>query len=65
MGAMERKNLELIRAHLRSLERQGLVVSSLDSDGQVRWRITEKGRREDPNENECPIWTPKTARRCR
>ena len=47
---MERKNLELIRAHLRSLERQGLVVSSLDSDGQVRWRITEKGRREDPNE---------------
>ena len=48
MGAMERKNLELIRAHLRSLERQGLVVSSLDSDGQVRWRITEKGRREDP-----------------
>jgi predicted ArsR family transcriptional regulator len=50
MGAMERKNLELIRAHLRSLERQGLVVSGLDSDGQVRWRITEKGRREDPNE---------------
>ena len=50
MGTMERKNLELTRAHLRSLERQGLVVSSLDSDGQVRWRITEKGRREDPNE---------------
>jgi DNA-binding PadR family transcriptional regulator len=50
MGAMERKNLELIRAHLRSLERKGFVVSSLDPDGQVRWRITEKGRREDPNE---------------
>jgi DNA-binding PadR family transcriptional regulator len=28
---------------LRSLERQGLIVSSLHSDGQVRWRITEKG----------------------
>ena len=55
MGAMERKNLELIRAHLRGLERQGLVVSSLDSDGQVRWRITEKGRREDPNEMDSRI----------
>jgi hypothetical protein len=26
---MERKNLELIRAHLRSLERQGLVAAPL------------------------------------
>ena len=54
MGAMERKNLELIRAHLRSLERQGLVTSSLDPDGQVRWRITEKLGREEPNELDHP-----------
>jgi hypothetical protein len=66
MGAMERKNLALIRAHLRSLERQGVVVSSLDGDGQVRWRITEKGRREDSNEMDSRLdWTPKTVRRCR
>jgi hypothetical protein len=50
MGVMETITLELITAHLRSLERQGFVVSSLDADGQVRWRITEKGGREDPNE---------------
>jgi hypothetical protein len=50
MQARQRKNQEEIRAHLRSLERQGLVVSRLDSDGQVRWVITEKGRREEPNE---------------
>jgi DNA-binding PadR family transcriptional regulator len=35
---------------LRSLERKGFVVSSVDPVGKVRWRITEKGRREDPNE---------------
>ena len=50
MSAKERITRELITAHLRSLERQGVVVSSLDGDGQVRWRITEKGRREDSNE---------------
>jgi DNA-binding MarR family transcriptional regulator len=50
MGAKERITRELIMAHLRSLERQGFVVPSVDPDGQVRWRITEKGRREDPNE---------------
>jgi DNA-binding MarR family transcriptional regulator len=50
MGAKERITLELITAHLRRLERQGFVVSSLDADGRVRWRITEKDRREDPNE---------------
>ena len=50
MGAKERITRELITAHLRSLERKGFVVSSVDPDGQVRWRITEKGRREDPNE---------------
>jgi len=50
MGAKERITRELITAHLRSLERKGFVVPSVDPDGQVRWRITEKGRREDPNE---------------
>jgi hypothetical protein len=44
------KRLEEIRAHLRNLERQGLVLSRLDSDGQVRWQITDKGRREEPTE---------------
>ena len=50
MGAKERITRVLITAHLRSLERKGFVVPSVDPDGQVRWRITEKGRREDPNE---------------
>jgi DNA-binding MarR family transcriptional regulator len=50
MGAKERITRVLITAHLRSLERKGFVVSSVDPDGQVRWRITEKGRRKDPNE---------------
>jgi DNA-binding PadR family transcriptional regulator len=35
---------------LRSLEREGLIVSNLDSDGQVRWRITEKGKRTRPSD---------------
>jgi DNA-binding MarR family transcriptional regulator len=43
MGAKETITRELITAHLRSLERKGFVVSSVDPDGQVRWRITEKG----------------------
>src|SRR3984893_19234091 len=47
MGAKERITRELIMAHLRSLERPRFVVPSVDPDGQVRWRITEKGRRED------------------
>ena len=50
MSAKERITQELITAHLRSLERKGFVVSSVDPVGKVRWRITEKGRREDPNE---------------
>jgi hypothetical protein len=33
---------DLILARLRSLELRGFVVSFLGSDGQVRWRITEK-----------------------
>ena len=41
-------------SELRSLERQGLVTSSLDPDGQVRWRITEKLGREEPNELDHP-----------
>ena len=36
-----RANLMIV---LRSLERQGLIVSYLGSDGQVRWRLTEKGK---------------------
>jgi len=55
MSAKERITRELITAHLRSLERKGFVVSSVDPDGQVRWRITEKGRREDPNEMNAPL----------
>jgi len=39
---MERNNLELTKAALRILERQGLIVSRVDADGQVRLRITEK-----------------------
>jgi DNA-binding PadR family transcriptional regulator len=34
---------------LRSLERQGLIVSYLGSDGQVRWRVTEKGKHTKPS----------------
>jgi hypothetical protein len=37
---MRREELMIV---LRSLERQGLIVSYLGSDGQVRWRVTEKG----------------------
>jgi hypothetical protein len=35
---------------LRNLERKGLIVSSLDPDGQIRWRTTEKGRHVGPDE---------------
>ena len=35
---------------LRNLERKGLIVSTLDPDGQTRWRITEKGRTTRPHE---------------
>ena len=52
MGAKKPITLELIRARLRSLERRGFVVSSLDMDGHVRWHLTEKGRREDPSESD-------------
>jgi hypothetical protein len=50
MQPAKRKRLEEIRARLRSLEREGLVISRLGSDGQVRWYITEKGSREEPDE---------------
>jgi hypothetical protein len=33
---------DLIMERLRSLERRGFIVSFLGSDGQVRWRLTEK-----------------------
>ena len=38
-------NLKLVNTELasHSLERKGLVVSRLDSDGEVRWGLTEKG----------------------
>ena len=32
--------LELIEAALRSLERDGLIESFIDDDGEVRWRHT-------------------------
>jgi hypothetical protein len=32
--------LELINAALRSLERDGLIESFIDDDGEVRWRHT-------------------------
>jgi hypothetical protein len=35
---------------LRSLERQGLIVSYLGSDGQVRWCFTEKGKHTKPSD---------------
>jgi hypothetical protein len=34
---------------LRSMERKGPVESRLFEDGEVRWRITEKGRISDPS----------------
>jgi hypothetical protein len=37
---------------LRSLERQGLMVSYLGSDGQVRWRLTEKGKHTKPSDTD-------------
>jgi hypothetical protein len=53
MGAKERIT-RTIMAHLRSLERQGFVVPSVDPDGQVRWRITEKGATQGPERNGFP-----------
>ena len=43
----QQKNIARV---LRNLERKGLIVSSLDPDGQVRWRNTEKGRKVTPDE---------------
>ena len=37
---------------LRSLERQGLIVSYSGSDGQVRWRLTEKGKHTKPSDSD-------------
>jgi hypothetical protein len=54
MTSIEGNNRELL-AILRSLERQGLIVSSLGPDGQIRWRCTEKGRREDWSETEVRL----------
>ena len=54
MSAKERITRELITAHLRSLERKGFVVSSLDPDEQVRWRDHGKGSTRGPERNECP-----------
>jgi hypothetical protein len=54
MGAKERITRVLITAHLRSLERKGFVVSSLDPDEQVRWRDHGKGSTRGPERNECP-----------
>ena len=52
---MERNNLELTKAVLPILERQGLIVSRVDAEGQVRWRIMEKGRRQGPNEMDAGL----------
>ena len=35
---------------LRNLERKGLIVSTQDPDGTVRWAATEKGRHVRPDE---------------
>ena len=35
--------LELAAAALRSLERDGLIESFINDDGEVWWRITAKG----------------------
>jgi hypothetical protein len=43
---MRREELMIV---LRSLERQGLIVSYLGPDGQVRWRATEKGKNTKPS----------------
>jgi len=37
--------LELIDAALRSLERDGLIESFIDDDGEVRWRHTAAGKK--------------------
>ena len=39
----ELKDLSLLKASLRSLERKGMIESFIDADGEVRWRITAKG----------------------
>jgi DNA-binding PadR family transcriptional regulator len=44
-----RPSREELMIVLRSLERQGLIVSYLGSDGQVRWRVTEKGKHTKPS----------------
>lgn len=44
------KQQEAVAWALLRLERQGLIVSNLDPDGKVRWRITEKGRQAKPVE---------------
>jgi hypothetical protein len=35
--------LELAAAALRSLERDGLMESFINDDGEVHWRLTAKG----------------------
>lgn len=41
---MTQRQKDLLRA-VRNLERKGLIVSTLDPDGTVRWNVTECGRR--------------------
>ena len=45
--------LELINAALRSLERDGLIESFIDDDGEVRWRHT--AARKKPIEKGEPL----------
>jgi hypothetical protein len=40
---------------LRRLELKGLIISFLASDGQVRWRVTEKGKLMKPDEMDIDI----------
>jgi DNA-binding MarR family transcriptional regulator len=41
---MTKMTKDELKAVLRALERKGMIESRIDADGEVRWRITAKGR---------------------
>jgi hypothetical protein len=45
-----KRQRQAVAQALRNLERQGLIESRLDSEGNIRWYSTEKGRHVRPDE---------------
>jgi DNA-binding MarR family transcriptional regulator len=41
---MTKMTKDELKAVLRALERNGMIESRIDADGEVRWRATAKGR---------------------